>query len=182
MYNAGDFAKAAELYHTAFAIDPQPAFLFNAARSEQRLVLLDLAEEHFKQVLELEGLDASTRSRTAMHLQEIAAVRKALEVAQAKAAAPGTPEVGRPDSAAAAPAFAAPTLAAAVAPTVTVSAGAGGWKRTAGRASVGAGAALTGVGVWLLIGYVGDQATLDARREEVDGQGKVVGISYESYE
>ena len=163
MYNAGNFKEAAELYHTAFKLDPRPAFLFNAARSEQRIMLLDAAELHFKQVMELEGLDAATRSRVAMHLQEIATVRAALAAAQAAVVATKSPEDGQPQGQPGAkpetppgepalkpepakvappevpaPAPVVPAPAAVAPPTVTVSQEA--WKGTAGWASLGTGA------------------------------------------
>ena len=191
-YKAGDFKKAAELYHTAYKIDPQPAFLFNAARSEQRLVMLDVAEKHFKQLLALKDLDERTRTRTKMHLQEIAAVRKAMAVAQAKAAALAAKAAANPASKppakpankpVAKPAAAtAPKPAAAAIPAVTATAGDGAWKAPAGWASLGTGVVLTGLGGWLLISYLGDQATLDEQREKLGPDGKVVGISHEKYE
>ena len=195
-YKAGDFKKAAELYHTAFKINPQPAFLFNAARSEQRIMLLDEAEKHFEQVLTLVGLDDRTRSRTKMHLQEIATVRKALASAQAKAAAAKKPEVKqtpkpvvkptpKPEVKPApkpvkAPVAEGPVKAAQ--PPVTVTTGQGAWQGTAGWASLGTGVVLAGIGGWLLISYMGDQTALDQKQETLDGAGKVADISFEEYE
>ena len=174
MYKTGNFKQAAELYHTAFKIDPQPAFLFNAARSEQRLMLLDVAEKHFKQVLQLKGLDERTRSRAKMHLQEIAAVRKVVASAKASSAKPATPPAGKNE--------ARPAPTKPVMPSTTLAAGQGTWKAPAGWASVGTGAVLTGVGAWLLISYMSDQTALDERQDKVNGDGKVLGISYDKYE
>ena len=185
MYKNGNFKKAAELYHTAYNIDPQPAFLFNAARSEQRLVLLDVAEKHFKQLLELKGLDDATRKRTQMHLQEITAVRKAM--AALKPAPPSPSVAGEPQPVPAPPqpltTGQTPDAATGAAiPDATVTAGGGAWKAPVGWTSIGTGAVLTGVGAWLLVSYLGDQEALDGRRAKVNDQGRVLGISYEKYE
>lgn len=166
-YQAGDFEKAAELYHTAFKISPQPAYLFNAARSEQRLMKLDVAEKHFRQVLTFPGLDARTRARCDLHLQEIAAVRKV--VASARAEASSVTKRGAGDR----------PLKATPPPTMT--AAASGWKTPVGWATVGTGAVLTGVGGWLLGSYLGDQTILDQRQEKLDAEQKVMDISYDEY-
>ncbi len=194
MYKAGNFAKAAELYHTAFKIDPKPAFLFNAARAEQRVMMLEVAEKHFKQVLALKGVDARTVSRSRMHLQEIETVRKALMAAQAKAGGKKAPPtdtrtaepapVSKSVDKSAAPAAAAPSPAAhknAEAPATVVTKG-GGWKAPAGWASVITGGVLAGVGGWLLVSYMNDQEALDARQVATTGGGKVKDISYAEYE
>ncbi len=77
-YDAKQFAKAAERFHEAWGIDPNPAFLFNAARSEMRAFKLDQAEGHFKQYLGLKRIDAEGRRRASVHLDEVAAQRKVM--------------------------------------------------------------------------------------------------------
>jgi len=90
-YDKGDFKKAAERFREAYGIHPNPAFLFNAARAEQRGFMLDDAERDFKEVLK-KSKDKTMRHRAEVHLQEIAAYRKQLaaqgtDAAKAKAAA-----------------------------------------------------------------------------------------------
>ncbi len=172
MYKSGNFKKAAELYHTAFKIDPQPAFLFNAARSEQRAMLLAAAEEHLRQVLALKGVDSLTRSRSELHLQEVIAVRKALASAEAKGTNAPTEGVR---------ASSPPPKPAKEPAATAVVVKEGGWKGSAGWASLGAGAILAGLGTWLLISYLGDQAALDERHEALDDNGLVADISYAEY-
>ncbi len=210
MYKTGDFKEAAKLYHTAYRLDPQPAFLFNAARSEQRLMMLEVAEAHFKELIALPNLDAATRSRATLHLDEVKAVRAALAraktatrpVVDGAAGAPPPPEstkapathaaenpsgAGAPsatakDVAAAASATTKDVAAAPSAAAATVAAPPSDWQGTAGWAALGSGAVLAGVGVWLLVSYSSDQAALDKRRTAVNDQGKSVDISYEQYE
>jgi len=91
-------------------------------------MMLDAAEKHFKQVLALKDVDARTRSRTKLHLQEIATVRKALAAAQTRASPPEKPEAER-TAKPANPAPSAPSPQAATART-----GDGGWKAPAGWA------------------------------------------------
>lgn len=91
-YDKKDFARAAARFHEAWSIDPNPAFLFNAARAEMRSFQLDAAEKHFRQYLGLKGIDAAGRRRAQVHVEEIAAQRKLLAAKRrpAPTAAPAT--------------------------------------------------------------------------------------------
>lgn len=88
-YDQGEFKKAAERFREAYAIDANPAFLFNAARAEQRGFMLDEAERDFNAVLAA-SKDDKMRHRAQVHLQEIKAYRAQLsahggDAAKAKA-------------------------------------------------------------------------------------------------
>ena len=161
MYKSGKFKEAAKLYHTAFGIDARPEFLFNAARSEQRSMLLDAAERDFQRVLGLSGLDAKTRGRTKMHLQEIKAVRDVLKAKDAKRGVGASVRTLR---------------AADAAPAAT------GWRTPAGWTATIAGLAVAATGGWLLSSYSSAQEELDARHGQTDAAGKYTGIAYSEYE
>ena len=161
MYQSGKFEEAAKLYHTAFGIDARPEFLFNAARSEQRSMLLDPAERDFRRVLGLNGLDAKTRERAQMHLQEIRAVRDVLKAKDAKRGVGAS--LGTLRGADAAPAGS-------------------GWRTPAGWTATIAGLAAAATGGWLLASYSSAQEELDARHSQTDAAGKYTGIAYDEYE
>jgi len=77
-YKAKEFNKAAERFHEAYRIDPNPAFLFNAARAEMRAFKLNAAEKNFKRYLGLKGIDSEGRRRAKVHLEEVADQRKVI--------------------------------------------------------------------------------------------------------
>lgn len=86
-YDKGDFEKAALRFHEAYKIHPNPAFLFNAARAEQRGFKLEAAERDFNEVLR-RAKDPKMLKRTRLHLAEIKAYRERLsgDAAQANKA------------------------------------------------------------------------------------------------
>jgi tetratricopeptide (TPR) repeat protein len=77
-YEKGDYARAAGLFHEAFGIDPVPAYLFNAARAEQRGFLLDEAERDFGRFLGLPGAESAAKARAETHLKEVRETRAQL--------------------------------------------------------------------------------------------------------
>ena len=91
-YKQGNFKKAAKLFIEAYGIHPNPAFLFNAGRAQQRAFALSEAEATYKKYLQVERKDKRGRSRAEMHLSEIAEVRKQLKRAreEGQAKAPAT--------------------------------------------------------------------------------------------
>ena len=91
-YKQGNFKKAATLFIEAYGIHPNPAFLFNAGRAQQRAFALSEAEATYKKYLQVEQKDKRGRSRAEMHLSEIAEVRKQLKRAreEGQAKAPAT--------------------------------------------------------------------------------------------
>jgi tetratricopeptide (TPR) repeat protein len=70
-YGEKDFKEAARLFHKAFSLDPKPAFLYNAARSEQRGFMLKEAQRDFQRILDLKDIDPETRKRSMVHLEEV---------------------------------------------------------------------------------------------------------------
>ena len=81
-YKNSQFKKAAARYHEAYSIDPRPEFLFNAARSEQRAVMLVEAEAHFTKCLALDGISPAIADRARLHLAEVRAVKVAIAAAR----------------------------------------------------------------------------------------------------
>ncbi|GEM_PF-3156698 len=83
-YDKGEFKKAAERFHEAYGIHKNPAFMFNAARAEQRAFMLAEAERDFRIVLKT-SKDKEMRRRTQIHLDEIKAYRTRLAKGQSDA-------------------------------------------------------------------------------------------------
>ncbi len=157
-FKAGEYAQAAPLFHIAYTANAKPVLLFNAALSEQRADQLEAAARDYRRVLKLKDVHPKIMARTR---KELALVEATLATRKPSLPAP-QPVKGAPET-----------------PT-TVRKDAAGWQGPAGWAGVGVGAALVGVGGWLLTGVAAEQAELDDLTAQQDG-GKVKGISYEEY-
>lgn len=84
-YDAGQYAKAADLYLKAWQAEPsQSGLLYNAARASHVGGLRDEAEQRYRQFLELPGHDAAVDAKVAGYLDDI---RKSRAEDRAKAAA-----------------------------------------------------------------------------------------------
>ena len=191
-YKAKRFAKAEQLYLTAFEVSKNPAYLFNAGRAAQRAFALDRAEKHFQRYLSQEKNNPKGLSRAKLHLQEVEEARAALKRASALATAArpaplSPPTAPAPAAPAAAPpaagAKAAPTVAQAPPPPVATAAATapGGWRTPLGWAATGAGAAVAGYGAWLLIAVLIDRGDMDAELDKKDDAGKITGLQYSVY-
>ncbi|MCO4764569.1 MAG: hypothetical protein KC502_23875 [Myxococcales bacterium] len=184
MYKSGKFKEAARLYLTAYKLDPKAEFLFNAARAEQRGMMLGQSERHFRQVLALPGVAAKTAARAQMHISEIAAVRKALSArasaARASAAQAEAARVAAAKQAARVKRQRA-TQAAAASQRAKRQAN-GDWRRTAGWATTAGGVVVSAVGGWLLATYASEQASLDKRHSQKNEAGQYIGLDYATYE
>ena len=62
-FETGDFARASELYLAAWRTDPNPDFLFGAARSAHLGGITDKATELYRQFLGTEGADGERKRR-----------------------------------------------------------------------------------------------------------------------
>lgn len=91
-YEAGNHARAAELYLDAYRTDPVPGYLYSAARAEQVAGKTDLAVEHFKQFLALPSgnpavpVEPERLARAQGLLAEIAKTRLDTRVAEGQTA------------------------------------------------------------------------------------------------
>lgn len=177
-YEAGRFDKAAAMYTTAFEVSRNPAYLFNAGRAWQRAYALDKAEGLLRRYLELEKRDDRGIRRATLHLQEIAAARKALAEAEArgekKGQAEGDGDKGGGDK--------GPGIApgdgrgvASPGPARAI------WMRRAGWGLSGLGAISAIAGAWLLASALDDRATLDEALADKNADGKIQGLSYTDY-
>ncbi|MBI2894353.1 MAG: tetratricopeptide repeat protein, partial [Deltaproteobacteria bacterium] len=72
LYERGDFRDALELFERGYAIEPEPAFLYNIGRCHERLGELDLAVEAYERYLSAspEGSDAADVQARIRALQE----------------------------------------------------------------------------------------------------------------
>jgi tetratricopeptide (TPR) repeat protein len=205
-YKSGRFKEAAKLFLEAYAIDPKIEFLFNAARAEQRAVLLKQAKAHFLTCIASKNAPKKVVERAHISIKEIENIEAALASARGEggqlANALTTPAtsaskdelVGVTDikertglSDATGPAKAASTrvapsggVQASVAPQAT-------WKTTAGWGALGSGAVLGLVGLWLYadgddIDQLIDDKTFHNNNEPLGKDGKVQHISYEEYD
>lgn len=89
-YQSGKFLKAAKGFHEAYAIDPRPEFLFNAARAEHLGMDLDNAATHYRKCLDLKTRNAKLNKRARLYLTQVESTLAALAKARkegAKAAA-----------------------------------------------------------------------------------------------
>lgn len=88
-YQSGKFLKAAKGFHEAYAIDPRPEFLFNAARAEHLGMDLANAEKHYQECLVLKTSNAKLNQRAKLYLAQVQATRAAIAKArnEGKAAA-----------------------------------------------------------------------------------------------
>ncbi len=89
-FDAGDFARAADIYLDLWRQDStQPLFLYNAARASHLGGQLDRAEDLYRQLLALPGLDQARLDKTRGYLVEVQrrkGERKAEEAAKVEAA------------------------------------------------------------------------------------------------
>lgn len=166
--DAGRFAKAAELYHQAYTIDPsEPGYLFSAARAEDKANDLTAAERDYTAFLKAappkhEKYEAAqnylleVRSRIAQVLHKQVQEMKAKEEAAKTAAASEPP---KPAATVAVPVQPAPPPGVAKpAPQPTDS-----WKRPVGYAAVGLGVLGIGLGAALISSGSSDgKAAVDA--------------------
>ncbi len=99
-YQSGKFLKAAKGFHEAYAIDPRPEFLFNAARAEHLGMDLQAARTHYKQCLALKAPNAKLNQRARLYLGQVEATLAMVE--KARRTAPRKPAErpkSRPESA-----------------------------------------------------------------------------------
>lgn len=163
-YEAEAFDKAAPLFHQAFAIRPEPVFLYNAARAEERGGHTETAVNTYRKLLALSDIPEKMADKAREHLAtaeaEVAKRRAARERAQAEQAA----ALAREQEAA--------RLRAAEEAAST--------RKMIGWASAGTGLVLLGGAAWLLASWSSDQAALDEKvADRVDGM--VVKTSFEAY-
>jgi len=162
-YKKGDYAKAAGLFRDAYKLDPTKAvYLYNAGRAEHKRGELQAALKTYREVLEHKQLEPAIELRARRFSDEVEAALKAREAkaaAQAQARAAEAARLKKQQE-----------LAAAVRT-----------RKYMGYGGVGAGAALLGVGGWLLASWSADQAALDDRVDKKDASGKVIGISSDAY-
>ncbi len=205
-YKSGRFKEAAKLFLEAYAIDPKIEFLFNAARAEQRAVLLKQAKAHFLTCIASKNAPKQVVERARISIKEIENFEAALASARGEGGQPasalttpvtsaskdelvGVTDVkehsgmtdttgpAKPASATAAP---SEGVRASVAPQAT-------WKTTAGWSAVGSGAVLGLVGLWLYadgddIDQLIEDKTFHNNDEPLGKDGKVQHISYEEYD
>ena len=175
--DAGNFDKAAELYHSAFKLHAaEPGYLYSAARAEEKGGDLVGAERDYQLFLKVappkhEKYEAAKNNLLQVRSQVAVGLQKQLDAMKTAAAAQAvTPAAGAAPSAAAQPVPAAPPPAAApvpaaapakshavatpaaAPPAVKAEAGAapGAWKRTAGYGALGIGAVGVGLGAWMM--------------------------------
>lgn len=86
-YENGDFTRAATLYATAFQTDPQAAYLFAQARSEQLAGDLKGATTHFKSFVGLADADPDRVAKANAFLTESKRVELDKQVAEGESAA-----------------------------------------------------------------------------------------------
>ena len=177
-YKENKFKQAAVAFHQAYALQKRVEFLFNAARSEQRAMQLDLAAKHFRECLAVKDAPEAVLHRAKVHLGEIegmqAALRKARESGQKAAETKKPAETKDPAKTAVTTKPVEPVKAPAGPPV-------GAWKTTAGWSSVAAGALLLGVGGYLAASYSSRQQDLDAKIGDRDANDKVKGIDFKTY-
>ena len=83
-FETGDFARASELYLAAWRTDPNPDFLFGAARSAHLGSLTDKATELYRQFLATEGADGDRKRRAQEYLNELDRAKVQSRVAEAE--------------------------------------------------------------------------------------------------
>lgn len=92
-FETGDFARASELYLAAWRTDPNPDFLFGAARSAQLGGLADKAVEQYQQFLATEGADPERKKRATEYMNELERAKIQARVAEAERVQHDDPKV-----------------------------------------------------------------------------------------
>ena len=77
-YQSKDFGLAAKRFLEAFAIDPRPAFIYNAARAQHQAMELEAAERSYVIYLGVERPDSPGIARAEQHLREVRLVKSQL--------------------------------------------------------------------------------------------------------
>ena len=156
-YKAGDFKKAAPIFHQAYSIRQLPVFLFNAARSEQKSGQFQAAKKSYEKLLQSKDLPEQISVKARGYLEEVTAELKKKEQAEAaRRAAERQRKLAQ--------------RAAASAST----------RKLIAWGTLGGGALLLGAGGYFLATWASGQAALDDQVADRDG-GDVVGISFEAY-
>jgi len=162
---AKDFGPAAKLYHRAFGLDPDPDYLYGAARAEHQGGLLDDAGRDYARVLELVSDKRSPRYvKSAAYLAEVKAglAKRAADKPRAPAdlAPKADPQPApKPDPVPTPSTPPSPNVKSALNPELPRST----WMKPIGIASLGLGvAALVASGI-VVKGAMADQADLDKK-------------------
>lgn len=92
-FETGDFARASELYLAAWRTDPNPDFLFGAARSAHLGGITDKATELYRQFLGTEGADGERKRRAQEYLNELDRAKVQSRVAEAERVAREDPKL-----------------------------------------------------------------------------------------
>lgn len=169
-YQAGDYKKAAGLYHRLYMMAPdRPVSLYNAARIEEKMEEYELAARHYGEFLTAAKPD---HPKYALGKARFDAVNARLEANRAKAEMARLKEQAQRrevEDRATAP-LPQPVDPAAPQAQVRETAQGGSWKRPAGWAvTIVGGLALAGGGALLYVGSA-DKATLDDELAAADKQ------------
>lgn len=184
-YQAGQFLKAAKAFREAFAIDPQPELLFQAARAEHLGMDLKSARTHYEQVLVLDRANAKLREDARMYLDQVRASLKTRESLKppekpdaddervAESANPEPSPAVTPVAARAQPRKLAADQGAPVGRTP--------WREYVGWGAVAVGVLSVALGISAYTDYLTDQRALNALVGQRDQHGKISGISATAY-
>ena len=85
-YQSGKFLKAAKGFHEAYAIDPRPEFLFNAARAEHLGMDLENSAKHYRACVALKTRNSKLNKRSKFYLAQVESTLAALKKARAEGA------------------------------------------------------------------------------------------------
>lgn len=175
----GRFGLCATMYHEAWRMDPkQPGYLYSAARCEQKAGQLAKAERDYLAFMKTVSAGHQMYGRANQHLREVRAAQ-ARQLAKRRAAAvrqgkdKGKGAKNKPPVKATARKVPKPNGGAA-----------GGVRRGAddgallGWTVAGTGAALSGVGIWLLMDAASRIADLEQRLTR-DGDNPITAISHD---
>lgn len=184
-YEHGRYEEAAKLFHEAYKLDPKTAFLYNAARAEQRAFQYVKAIADFDKLLARADLEPSLARKARTHRKESVELLERENAAKAALAGTGPAMVPKPDPAARPDPAAQPDPAALpdpVSPSTAVIPPAadlhkpaaptpwGAYSALGGGLLLGAGAAV----MWVMAS--GDRADLQDKLDTAK-DGKVVGIT-----
>ena len=162
-YQGGHFAEAAQLFARAFKADRRPVYLYNEARARQQAGERDTAADLYDQARKMTGAPLKLIARCNAMLAEIDQARRreaaiALQVREDERRRAQIASQAREKRAAA-----------------------DATRKRIGWSAVVAGGVGLGVGGWLIIGAVADQAALDTKTEQVQADGKISGFDAQSY-